>query len=460
MEWKWLLVILVMALLLRLPNLGANFSGDEIDLVGPAKHFLLTGQTYQQLDCNGTPYFNVSHPPFRIVFYSLWASLFGISNVAMRMVPLLFGLLTIVLTYLLGKELYSEKVGLISAFLMAFSRYHLYASEIVTNDNTLFIFLFEMTMFLFVLYAKRDEWKYAISATIFVILSLTAKLTFILLIPAMYVFATNKKGFKKNVRLVTLFVLIFVVMSVIFIGAFNALTVTGAGGIDLSQKLFYFATITWQLTPFLAIMVALSLWSVKKTKTFWFLTTWVVLPFVMFMAGSGDAQRYFMITLPAIFILLGKYLEKFKFKDMMLWMTVAWVVIFPITFELNDVMGYYNPIYLGFFYLVAVLFALVPQRKVLLLGGAIGLCIYFAFSPGFIVALDSSAVQATVEKVHVSGIHYTDVASSKDVMFYITPQNESLTVCDQRDYVFQYGLHGQYQWAGMNDWNTTGRWIG
>ena len=48
-----LIFIILIAVILRLPNAGANFSGDEIDMAGPARHFVVNGDFRQFDDCNG-----------------------------------------------------------------------------------------------------------------------------------------------------------------------------------------------------------------------------------------------------------------------------------------------------------------------------------------------------------------------------------------------------------------------
>ena len=52
-------------------------------------------------------YFNFTHPPMKTLLYSLWAVAFGF-NAFMIFLPIVFGLLSIVFIYLIGKHLYSE----------------------------------------------------------------------------------------------------------------------------------------------------------------------------------------------------------------------------------------------------------------------------------------------------------------------------------------------------------------
>lgn len=66
--------------------------------------------------------------------------LFGVSAFSSRFLSFLFGSLSILLVYLLGKELFNEKVGVIASFLLAVSSFHLrYA--LMEMDETLIFFL-------------------------------------------------------------------------------------------------------------------------------------------------------------------------------------------------------------------------------------------------------------------------------------------------------------------------------
>ena len=68
------------------------------------------------------------HTPFYFYFLHFWLKLFGSNEVLLRMSSAIFGFATIPLTYIVGKKLYSKKVGLISALLMAVSPLMIYYS--------------------------------------------------------------------------------------------------------------------------------------------------------------------------------------------------------------------------------------------------------------------------------------------------------------------------------------------
>lgn len=69
---------------------------------------------------------DVVHPPLYYAALRLWISITDPSIFFMRTFSLLFALWTIVLTYRVGKELYSSQEGRWAAFLLAISNFHLY----------------------------------------------------------------------------------------------------------------------------------------------------------------------------------------------------------------------------------------------------------------------------------------------------------------------------------------------
>src|SRR5471030_1173670 len=69
------------------------------------------------------------HPPLYYLLLRLWTLFFGSSEVALRSLSVLFGVATVYVLYLLGKELIGKKTGIIAAILLATSGLHIYYSQ-------------------------------------------------------------------------------------------------------------------------------------------------------------------------------------------------------------------------------------------------------------------------------------------------------------------------------------------
>lgn len=117
-----LLLILVLAALLRIHNLGkVPFWGDEL-------------LTYDR--CN-MPILDMlkglsSHPIFPPLYYLLtnaWVKVFGITEFTLRFSSVIFSVFSVFFVYELGKALYGRQVGLFAALLLSFSPYSVYYAQ-------------------------------------------------------------------------------------------------------------------------------------------------------------------------------------------------------------------------------------------------------------------------------------------------------------------------------------------
>ncbi len=114
--------ILILATILRLITLNQSLWFDEANNVLSAKnlsfwHFV-TGYPLGDF-----------HPPGYFALLWVWSHLFGFSEIAVRLPSVLLGLGTIYLTYLLGRELFSRRVGVLAAFFIAIGPLDVYYSQ-------------------------------------------------------------------------------------------------------------------------------------------------------------------------------------------------------------------------------------------------------------------------------------------------------------------------------------------
>jgi mannosyltransferase len=98
-----------------------------------------------------------SHPPlYYIILHYGGIQLFGTSEFAVRFPSLVFGVLAIPMIYLLGRRLFNEEVGLISALILAISPFNVeYSQE--ARMYSLLLFLALLSMYFFVRFLERDS---------------------------------------------------------------------------------------------------------------------------------------------------------------------------------------------------------------------------------------------------------------------------------------------------------------
>ncbi len=130
-EWAALLVLIIAAALCRGAGLGhipANLGGDEgtqlllgVDLVtSPFGNPFATG------------WFSV--PTMSFALYGMAMRLFGATVAGGRLLSVLVGTLTVLLTFLLGRSLGGRRFGWVAAFSVAFSAYHIHYSRLASNQ--------------------------------------------------------------------------------------------------------------------------------------------------------------------------------------------------------------------------------------------------------------------------------------------------------------------------------------
>lgn len=128
-----LISILVLSTLLRLVNLSSNPPGlnwDEVSMGYSAYSIMKTGRDewgdFMPLLFRS---FGEWKSPVYIYLIIPFIKLFGLNAWGVRLPAAIAGVLAVYLTYLLGRKLYSEKVGLWAALLLTISPWHLMLSR-------------------------------------------------------------------------------------------------------------------------------------------------------------------------------------------------------------------------------------------------------------------------------------------------------------------------------------------
>lgn len=97
------------------------------------------------------------HPPLYFAILWVWERLFGISEIAVRVPSVIFGVLTVFLTYLIGKKLFSKKVGLLASLFLSVAPLHVYFSQ-EARMYSLAAFAAALTSFFLVKLIKGERW--------------------------------------------------------------------------------------------------------------------------------------------------------------------------------------------------------------------------------------------------------------------------------------------------------------
>jgi len=139
-------LILFLGIALRFYDLGAeSYWIDEMSTVVEGQ------QSIQQLLSSG----RLDQPPAYYIPFHFWVQFFGTSEVGTRTFSVLIGVSSIIVIYILGRELFGDAIGLLSAFFMAISEYQINYSQVARFYG--FFELAALFSFLFFVLALRNK---------------------------------------------------------------------------------------------------------------------------------------------------------------------------------------------------------------------------------------------------------------------------------------------------------------
>ncbi len=150
--------ILFLGLVLRLINLNQSFWLDEAAQALESQNSVSWLWQWMTADF---------HPPLYHFLIHFWIKL-GQADWFLKLPSVFFGVLTIYFLYLLGKKLVSEKFGLLAAFLLAVSPFHIYFSQEL-RMYSLSALLTTVSMYFFLEAIREDKLK---SWVIFILVSI------------------------------------------------------------------------------------------------------------------------------------------------------------------------------------------------------------------------------------------------------------------------------------------------
>jgi mannosyltransferase len=151
-----LILLLLLAIILRLYHL--DYQSVWLDEL----HTLIeTNPNTSLTDVKNSILISEVMPP--LYYYSIYYvfKIFGYSTYIARFFSVIMALINIILIYKLGKELYSKKVGLISALFLAVNPFHLFYSQEARPYVMLLVFTLLSFLYL-VKFLKNPVWKNAL----------------------------------------------------------------------------------------------------------------------------------------------------------------------------------------------------------------------------------------------------------------------------------------------------------
>lgn len=211
-----LVLILIIGTALRIYNLGnTDFWLDEASSIFFANNI---GLCFISKDPN---------PPLYIILLSFWLKLFGKEEYIIRLLSVIFGVLAIFVSYKLGTYLFNKHAGLINAFILSISPFHIWYSQ-EARGYALFCFLVLLTSYLFFLALEKDKnYLWGLFTFSLVLSAYTSYFTFFLIGGEATVFVIRKyRPFAKKWLMSCFFtLLVFLPRGTIFLRSFSKIKI-------------------------------------------------------------------------------------------------------------------------------------------------------------------------------------------------------------------------------------------
>jgi 4-amino-4-deoxy-L-arabinose transferase-like glycosyltransferase len=212
-------LVLLIGITLRFYDLSAeSYWIDEMYTV------IESQQSIYQIVTSG----RLDQPPAYYLPFYLWVKFFGTTEVSTRSFSTLAGIGSIVLVYLIGRELFGKPVGLLSAFIISISWFHIYYSQIA-RFYSFFGFTSLMSILFFILSLKRKKIIYFFLYGITSVLMVYSHTYGVFILAVQFLFFIIQV--KKYKDLMTIW-LIFLVLILLAISPYLYPLIFGMGGIE------------------------------------------------------------------------------------------------------------------------------------------------------------------------------------------------------------------------------------
>jgi len=272
----------------------------------------------------------------------------------------LIGAISAILVHFLGKELFNEETGLISALFFALIPLHVfYSSRVLTGVlSTLFILLSFLS---FWKGYEQGNKKYKILFGVFLGLSLLARYTILWVIPTFLIYLLLRdKSFKflKDIYLWCAILIFFIILGpwLIYgiheyntpIGAFihGAKAATNWGGL---QPWYFFFNNWWQIFSIIGLIFIIALIYIFYKREFYKKEIYLLLIWFSLFLGLAiymphKEERFILPITPVITLISGYFMSKIPHYKKLLIILVIFMLLLSLNFNFRNTFNLYHNI--------------------------------------------------------------------------------------------------------------------
>jgi dolichyl-phosphate-mannose-protein mannosyltransferase len=211
-QHRWLILLATVVLIAALPRvwalMTAGFRGDEAVYAGQAGILSGDGELdrYFVLTSRGNSNFLLYQELVAMVYF-----MFGVSDLAARLVSVVFSIGTVLLTFELARTLYGRRIALVAALAVGLSGYAVMLGRLALLDSTL-TFFFTLALLAFARWLDQGKRPWLLCFAAAASLTMQAKVTgvLVLMIAVLYLLL-SRELWRLNRRDLGLSALVFVV---------------------------------------------------------------------------------------------------------------------------------------------------------------------------------------------------------------------------------------------------------
>jgi len=338
-----LIAILIIHSIFVILSMSQPFHGDEVLIPKCAEGVLEKGKPIVDYSIFRPNYECLWHPPLYIYLIALSTYIFGKNIYSFRMVSAIFNLLTILLVYLITKEIFNnnknkEIIALIASFIYALNPLTIQSSIIMDIDGGLLNFF---TMLFIYLFIKNKSYLWLIPSLLFVFWS--KETGPILLFISIFIFYISQKDFKSLIKISTIFIIslliylstFFIYTTLLNLNFSEAFTrnLISSEKIDfythILRSAWSFKTFFYFAIPFFVILFFIN--SIKfyikilkdkkinfDERNLYFLNIFSLLTIILFVYLGITAwgfPKYYITALPSMAIFIAGTLNLDKFRE-------------------------------------------------------------------------------------------------------------------------------------------------
>lgn len=271
------------------------------------------------------PWLGKQHPPLVPIIYGTAMSLIGISQLAGRIITVLFALGTGWLTYLIGRRLFDRQTAVVGTLLL-FSFPLVFRLGAAAMVETPLTFFFTLTVWLTLRLAERPSIGRLLLVGLAVGAGLLSKYTMVFVLPLVFGIMTVRSSFKQALRYFGTLALVGLVLLagwLLFANQIDVLqrqlaTVMEYAGLVLTNEYgrqVLFETVTNRLPSALGVynlpLLGLgAIFVVNRRRTVdWVLLFWIVCVWLPLSLTLPD-HRYFLPSFPAVALVAALGLQQ------------------------------------------------------------------------------------------------------------------------------------------------------